>query len=132
MKHIAGRLRIDLAQYEEMARFVKFGAEVDDATHRQLTRGVRARALLGQPVNAPMPIEIELIVLFGAVNGLFDDVGVEDLGSVEAALVSWVEVHRPELVRTLAEAVDIDDQLEAAIRAAFTEFFAENPTVAVG
>ena len=74
MKQVAGRLRIDLAQYEEMARFVKFGAEVDESTQRQLTRGERARELLRQVQHAPMPLEQEILVLFAVVNGHFDEV----------------------------------------------------------
>ena len=84
MKQVAGRLRIDLAQYGEMARFVKFGAEVDETTQRQLTRGERARELLRQVQHAPMPLEQEILVLYAVVNGHFDEVAVKDIGAVES------------------------------------------------
>ncbi len=74
MKQVAGRLRIDLAQYNEMARFVKFGAEVDESTQLQLIRGERARALLGQDQHSPMQLEQEVLSLYAVVNGYFDTV----------------------------------------------------------
>ncbi len=125
MKGIAGRLRIDLAQYQEMARFVKFGAEVDETTQRQLTRGARARALLIQAAHTPMPLEHEALVLFGAVNGLFDEVGVEDLTEIESALLSWAHACRGELLERIAAAEGFTPELEAEMAEAVRSFVSE-------
>lgn len=126
MKRVAGRLRIDLAQYQEMARFVKFGAEVDEATRRQLVRGERARELLKQGLHVPMPLEQELLVLFAAVNGHFDEVDVDRLGEVEAELLHWVQARRPDTLRLLAQSSTLDDGIEEQIAAALEAFFAES------
>ena len=95
-------MRIDLAQYGEMARFVKFGAEVDETTQHQLTRGERARELLRQVHHAPMPLEQEILVLFAVINGHFDKVAVKDIGAIEVELL---ELHDRAPTRRLARAV---------------------------
>ena len=92
LKQVAGRLRIDLAQYQEMAQFVKFGAEVDAMTLAQLARGERSRELLKQPQHTPMALEHEVLVLFGVVNGLFDDVPVAGLEKMEEELYAYASV----------------------------------------
>lgn len=125
MKRVAGRLRIDLAQYAEMARFVRFGAEVDEATQKQLTRGERARALLGQAVHAPMPLEHEVIVLFAAVEGLLDEVPLEDLEDLEKSLLSWIRTARPELISTMQTSQESSAELESAMRDAIHDYFEE-------
>jgi len=125
MKQVAGRLRIDLAQYGEMARFVKFGAEVDESTQLQLLRGERARELLRQPQHAPMPLEQEVLVLFAVVNGHFDHVEIADIGSVERDLIEYAMSRRPDVLKRLAEADGMSDDIAALLTEALTEF-AEN------
>lgn len=125
LKRVAGRLRIDLAQYQEMARFVKFGAEVDESTQRQLTRGERARVLLGQALHEPMPLAHEVLVLYAAVSGLFDGTEVEDLAGAEARLLQWAAKYRSELVRELEQADDLTAELEERMTEAVTSFFTE-------
>jgi F-type H+/Na+-transporting ATPase subunit alpha len=122
MKQVAGRLRIDLAQYGEMARFVKFGAEVDETTQLQLTRGERARALLGQDQHAPMNLEHEVLSLYAVVNGYFDRVPVENALQTEASLLAWMSARHPEVLRPLADGGSLDEAAEAALRAALEEF----------
>ena len=124
MKQVAGRLRIDLAQYEEMARFVKFGAEVDEATQRQLIRGERARELLKQPQHEPMPLEQEVLVLYAVVNGYFDDVEIADVGETEAQLLEWVTLRKKDMLRALVEGEGLTAEVEAAMSAALDEFSA--------
>ncbi|HET6350699.1 MAG TPA: F0F1 ATP synthase subunit alpha [Coriobacteriia bacterium] len=124
LKRVAGRLRIDLAQYEEMERFVKFGAEVDESTRRQLRRGERARALLRQPAHAPMALEAEVLVLCAVVSGLLDDTAVDALAQTEHDLVEWARVQRPEeLDRALRGELSAEDADEAlrSIVSAFLE-----------
>jgi len=128
MKRIAGRLRIDLAQYGEMARFVKFGAEVDEATQTQLTRGERAKALLGQSQHSPMPLEAELVSLYAVVNGHLDSVAVSDLVQTEARLLSWVTARCPDVMRELAGGEPLSEAATTALDAelaAFTATLAE-------
>jgi len=124
MKQVAGRLRIDLAQYNEMARFVKFGAEVDESTQLQLTRGERARTLLGQDQHSPMPIENEVLVLYAVVHGYFDGVSVERTPEVEESLLKWMSARHSEVMRPLQGDCTMCEEDERALRAALDEFVA--------
>ena len=124
MKQIAGRLRIDLAQYGEMARFVKFGAEVDEATQTQLTRGERAKSLLGQAQHSPMPLEAELVSLYAVVNGHLDLVAVADLADTEARLLAWVAARCPDVMRELASGEPLSVAAAATLDAELTAFVA--------
>jgi F-type H+/Na+-transporting ATPase subunit alpha len=125
MKQVAGRLRIDLAQYGEMARFVKFGAEVDEATQQQLVRGERARELLKQDQHTPMSFAHEVLVLFAVVNGYFDGVTLEEVGRVEGEMLGWMGAYHSEVLRHLAEDEGITPEVETELRAALLEFLAE-------
>ena len=122
LKQVAGRLRIDLAQYQEMAQFVKFGAEVDAATLEQLTRGERCRELLKQAQHAPLALEHEVLVLFGVVEGLFDGVEVADLGEMERILLEHADVHHPEAMEIVRTASEVTTEVEAALRGVIATF----------
>jgi len=122
LKQVAGRLRIDLAQYQEMAQFVKFGAEVDAATLEQLTRGERCRELLKQAQHAPLALEHEVLVLFGVVEGLFDGVEVADLGEMERMLLEHADVHHPEAMEIVRTASEVTTEVEAALRGVIATF----------
>jgi F-type H+-transporting ATPase subunit alpha len=122
MKQVAGRLRIDLAQYGEMARFVKFGAEVDETTQLQLTRGERARELLRQGQHAPMPSEQEILVLYAVVNGHFDHVAVKDVGKIEDQLLEYATRRRPDVLQKLSETNGMTDEIEALLAEALSGF----------
>jgi F-type H+-transporting ATPase subunit alpha len=122
LKQVAGRLRIDLAQYQEMAQFVKFGAEVDASTLRQLARGERSRELLKQAQHAPIALEHELLVLFGVVNGLFDGVEVSDLEEMEEALYEFADVHHPDSMNVLRSAAEVTAEVESAMRSVIGAF----------
>ncbi|MBI5231766.1 MAG: F0F1 ATP synthase subunit alpha [Coriobacteriales bacterium] len=130
MRRIAGRLRIDLAQYEEMARFVKFGAELDDATRRQLRRGERARALLVQDQHSPMSTELELMVLYAAVSGTFDEVLLPDLPAAEADLLAWMRGNRQGLLGELREAPDLTGELQERLDESLSAFMAQRSAAA--
>ena len=77
MKKVAGRLRLDLAQYRELEAFAQFGSDLDAATQRQLARGVRTVEMLKQPQYQPMPVENQVAVIYAVTNGYLDDVDVE-------------------------------------------------------
>jgi F-type H+-transporting ATPase subunit alpha len=109
MKKVAGRLRIDLAQYHEMAQFVKFGAEVDQATLDQLTRGERERELLKQDQHAPLPLEKQIVILYAAVSGYLDTVPVEQVGRYEEQLFPFLEKNYPIVLRTIRETKDLSE-----------------------
>ena len=121
-KQVAGRLRIDLAQYQEMAQFVKFGAEVDQATLDQLTRGERGRELLKQGQHAPMPMAHEVVMLFAVTNGLLDEIPLTEVAAFEKGLLAELEHSQPELLSAIATTGDMPPETEAALGAATASF----------
>jgi len=124
MRKVAGRLRIDLAQYAEMARFVKFGAEVDQATLQQLRRGERELELLKQAAHEPLPLEHEVVILYAAVNGLADDIPLQEVRAFEEELRVFMEESHPDLLGDIRETRDLTPRCEERLRALLGEFHA--------
>lgn len=124
MKDVAGRLRIDLAQYQEMAQFVKFGAEVDQATLNQLARGERCRELLKQDQHLPLPMAVEVLVLFAGVNGYLDSIEVRDVVEAESALISYLQAAHAPLLARIENSGLIDEETEGESRRAIEAFVA--------
>ncbi|MGA1823736.1 MAG: F0F1 ATP synthase subunit alpha [bacterium] len=116
MKQIAGRLRIDLAQYHEMAAFVKFGAEVDEATKAQLARGERGQELLKQIQYAPMPLEEQIVVLYAVTNNLLDDIDVKKIGEFEKGLIEYFRENCQSVLTEIKEKKSVDDKLSQDLR----------------
>jgi F-type H+-transporting ATPase subunit alpha len=118
MKKVAGRLRIDLAQYHEMAQFVKFGAEVDQMTLDQLTRGERERELLKQDQHVPLSLEQQVVIIYAAVNGYLDAVPVERMKAYEETLFQFMENHYPDVFRSIRELKDLSEKTETILKEA--------------
>jgi F-type H+-transporting ATPase subunit alpha len=120
MKKVAGRLRLDLAQYRELEAFASFGSELDAATQRQLARGQRTVEVLKQPQYAPMPFEKQVMIIYAAINGFLDDLPVERVRAFEAGFHEFMDTRRPEVgeaIRTSKDlAKDTEEKLAAAIR----------------
>jgi F-type H+-transporting ATPase subunit alpha len=135
MRKVAGRLRIDLAQHGEMARFVKFGAEVDASTLHQLRRGERELELLKQDAHAPLSLEKEIVTLYAAVNGWADDVALERVRSFEEELHAFMDRHHPDVLAGIRESGDLPPDVEERLRgalAAFHEVFLRPAMAAAG
>jgi F-type H+-transporting ATPase subunit alpha len=122
MKKVAGRLRIDLAQYHEMAQFVKFGAEVDQATLDQLTRGEREREVLKQDQHNPLPLEKQIIILYAAVNGYLDAVPVVQVKAYEQALFTFMESLYPDVLPDIGKRKDLSGETETIVVQAIDRF----------
>ena len=122
MRKVAGRLRIDLAQYHEMARFVKFGAEVDESTYRQLRRGERELAVLRQDAHTPLPLEREIVVLYAVVHGYADDIPVERIRNFEQQLLDYMDRQHPEVLTAIRETRDLSGDDEERLRRALASF----------
>ena len=122
MKKVAGRLRMDLAQYHEMAQFVKFGAEVDQATMDQLLRGEREREVLKQDQHNPLSLEKQIIILYAAVNGYLDAVPVEQVKAYEAALFTFMESQYPTVLPSIGELKDLSEDTEKILVQAISRF----------
>ena len=122
MKKIAGRLRLDLAQYRELAAFSQFGSDLDKATQAQLARGQRLTEILKQKQYDPIPVERQVLLIFAGTNGYLDDFEVSDLGRYEEALKRYLDLHGREVLETLRDKGSIEDDLAAAIKKLLTEF----------
>lgn len=122
MKQVAGRLRLELAQYREMAAFAQFGSDLDKATQAQLARGSRLVELLKQPQFVPLPVEKQILVIYAGTNGFVDEYPVESLKKYEDELQNFVASKHPELLKEISEKKQIDDSLKSNINAVLNEF----------
>src|SRR5277367_5024401 len=121
MRSVAGSLRLDLAQYRELAAFAQFGSDLDKASQAQLNRGRRLTEILKQGQFSPVPVEKQVLIIFAGVNGYLDDLQVEDLKKFEAELSKYAEDAKPAILATIREKKTIDDALKADLTAAINE-----------
>ncbi len=123
MRRVAGRLRLDLAQYRELAAFAQFGtAELDKATVAQLERGKRITEVLKQPQYVPMSLEKQVMILYAVINGHLDDVPVEKVRDFEDAFHRFMETRHSEIGSRIAAEKELPEDVEQALTAAVTEF----------
>ena len=122
MRQVAGSLRLDLAQYRELAAFAQFGSDLDKATLSQLNRGRRLVEVLKQPQYQPLPVEKQVIIIYAATNGFLDSVEVERVGAYETELFAFLDSRRAQLLSGLAEKKQIDDSIKNDLNQALTEF----------
>jgi len=122
MRQVAGTLRLDLAQYRELAAFAQFGSDLDKATQDQLNRGRRLVEILKQPQYEPLPVEKQILVIFAGTNGYLDSIDVPQIRAYEKELYQYVESAHPAVLDALREKKQIDDQLRAQMSAALKEF----------
>jgi F-type H+-transporting ATPase subunit alpha len=123
MKKVAGKLKLELAQYRELAAFAQFGsADLDKATRAQLERGQRSTQLLKQPQYSPLPLEKEITILYALTNGHLDDVPVDKVTAFETDLHKFMETNHPEIGKDIASARDISPENEEALKKAIAEF----------
>lgn len=123
MKRVAGRLRLELAQYRELAAFAQFGtAELDKATRAQLDRGQRITEILKQPQYAPMPVEKQVMILYAAINGYIDDIPVDKVTAFEADFHRFMQANHPEIGEKIAGEKEISPEIEETLKPAILEF----------
>jgi len=122
MKQVAGRLRLDLAQYRELEAFSQFGSELDQATQKQLARGERVVEVLKQPQYLPMPVERQVMVIFAVTNGYLDDVAPEHIKAWEQGFLDFMVAQHPELGQEIRTRKVLADELAARLRAAIDEY----------
>ena len=122
MKKVAGRLRIDLAQYQEMAQFVKFGAEVDQTTLDQLTRGERGRELLKQAQHLPLSMEQEIVILYAVINGYMDDIPLEQVADFEEAFFKYMDQNHAPVLESIDQTKELHPATEEDLKSAILSF----------
>lgn len=122
MKQVAGRLRLDLAQYRELAAFAQFGSDLDKATKALLDRGQRTMEVLKQPQYSPVPVEEQVMTIYTAVQGYLDDVGIEDITKFEHEFLKFMRSNYAEIGKSIVEKKVLDAETEAALKKAIQEF----------
>jgi F-type H+-transporting ATPase subunit alpha len=122
MKQVAGTLRLDLAQYRELAAFAAFGSDLDAATQAQLTRGERLVEILKQPQYQPLPMEKQVTILFAGTNGYLDALPIETLADYESELYSYIESNDPSIFADIKEKEEFTDEIKEKMNKALTSF----------
>jgi F-type H+/Na+-transporting ATPase subunit alpha len=122
MKAVAGRLRLDLAQYRELEAFAQFGSDLDAATQRQLARGARTVEVLKQRQYDPMPVEHQVMVLYAVTNGYLDKIAIEDIQRWEAGFHEFMREQRPDVGRAIRASGKLDDEMTEKLKAALEDY----------
>jgi F-type H+-transporting ATPase subunit alpha len=122
MRQVAGTLKLDLAQYRELAAFAQFGSDLDKVTQNQLNRGVRLTELLKQPQFSPLPTEKQVVMIFAGTNGYLDDLKVEDIRGFEVGLYKYLDSAQSQLLKDIIEKKTLDDDLKNRIKGALKEY----------
>ena len=122
MRQVAGSLRLDLAQYRELAAFAQFGSDLDKATQAQLNRGRRLVEILKQPQYQPLAVEKQVVIVYAATKGFLDAVAIEDVRRYEEDLYRFLEGRHPDLLKRIAEKKILDDDIKAALEGALKGF----------
>jgi F-type H+-transporting ATPase subunit alpha len=125
MKQIAGSLKLELAQFRELAAFIQFGADLDKATVAQIERGKRLSALLKQDQGVPMPVEEQILVIFAGTKGFIDEFPVDSIGKYEEKMLEFVHRDSPDILREIRSKKVIDSELEQSIVGMLKEFSEE-------
>lgn len=122
MKQVAGKLRLDLAQYRELVTFAQFGTELDRASEAQLERGARLTEILKQDQYAPLPVEKQILVIYAGNRGFLDEIEVSQVHSYEQKLFDFFDDEHQDLLKKIADKKIIDDDIDEAISKALTSF----------
>src|SRR5262245_32732219 len=122
MRQVAGTLRLDLAQFRELAAFAQFGSDLDKATLNQLNRGRRLVEVLKQPQYQPLPVEKQVAIIYAATNGYLDPIPVESLRAYETELYKFLDTRKSGLIKALSDKKQIDDAIKADLNQALEEF----------
>jgi F-type H+-transporting ATPase subunit alpha len=122
MKKVAGSIKLELAQYREMAAFAQFGSDLDASTQKLLARGARLTELLKQPQFNPMPVEEQVASIYAGTQGFLDSVDVKDVVRYEAAMLSYLRSDKPKILKAIRDSKELKDDTAKELKDALTEF----------
>src|SRR5215813_7571515 len=122
MKQVAGQLKGDLAQFRELAAFAQFGSELDAKTQAQIDRGKRIMEVFKQPQYSPVPVEVQVAVLWSMQNGYFDDVPVDRVKEFQSRLTDHLTLYKSDLLERIGKEKSINDALSAELKSAADAF----------
>lgn len=122
MKKVAGTLKLELAQYRDLAAFAQFGSELDKDTQRRLDQGARMMEILKQPQYSPMKVEDQVIILYAVINGYLSDIPINQISQFEKDYLNYVNNNYPQIIETIKNTKDLTDEIEEEIRKSIEEF----------
>jgi F-type H+-transporting ATPase subunit alpha len=122
MKSVAGSIKLELAQYRELAAFSQFGSDLDKSTLAQLNRGQRLVEILKQPQYVPMPVEKQVVTIWTATSGFLDDLPVVECRRFETELHAFLDINAPELLRAIRDTKVLSDETKAALKTQIASF----------
>ncbi len=122
MKRVAGRMKLDLATFRELAAFAQFGSDLDKATRQRIERGQRLMEVLKQPQYQPVPVEKQVMIIFAVNNGYFDQIPLDRVGSAESAFYLFMDTNHPEIGQAIAKDKKLGEELEAQLKSSINEF----------
>lgn len=125
MKQVAGSIKLELAQYREMAAFAQFASDLDASTQNLLARGARLTELLKQPVNHPMPVEEEVVAIFAGVKGYLDKIAIKEVQDFEKKAIVSLKANQPKLLENIRKDKIISEDTENALKAFYESFLEE-------
>jgi F-type H+-transporting ATPase subunit alpha len=125
MRQVAGKLRLDLAQYRELAAFAQFGSDLDRATQVQLARGARMVELLKQGQYQPLPVEKQVAIIFAGTQGMLDDLPVDTVREFETFFFGWLERKQPQMLGEIRDKKELSDTMRETLTKAVTDAKAE-------
>ncbi|MGQ9628362.1 MAG: F0F1 ATP synthase subunit alpha [Anaerolineae bacterium] len=122
MKKVAGKLKLDMAQFRELLGFAQFGSDLDKATRAQLERGLRITEVLKQPQYQPMPLDHQVMILYAVINGFLDDIPVEKIQAFERAFLQYMDTSHPQVGQAIRTEEDLSEETEKALCQAIEDF----------
>jgi F-type H+-transporting ATPase subunit alpha len=122
MKQVAGRIKLELAQYREMAAFAQFGSDLDAATQRLLARGARLTELLKQGQYSPLPIDEQVVAIYAGVRGYLDGIEVKQIGRFEQELLSEMRGAHSDILSAILESGELSDETDKKLAAMLDDF----------
>lgn len=121
MKKVAGKLKLELAQFAELEAFSQFASDLDEATQKQLARGTRLRELLKQPQNSPFSVAEQVALIYTGINGYLDDLAVADIKSYAASLISYLGTSKKPYTDIVSSTNQFTEEAEASLKEAIAE-----------
>ena len=126
MKQVSGTIKLDLAQFRELAAFAQFGSDLDEATRAKLERGKRIVEVFKQAQFQPVSVPVQVCVLWSVQNGYFDDVEVDELKNTQAAITTFLQDRKADLLKKITSVGQVNDEVKAALKAALDEYKSAN------
>ena len=121
MKKVAGKLKLELAQFDELEAFSQFASDLDEATQKQLARGTRLRELLKQPQNSPLSVAEQVALIFTGINGYLDDLKVSDVKAYCATLIKYLATSKKPYIEIVRTTNQFTEEAEASLKEAIAE-----------